>query len=277
MNKPYHSTSPVGRTAFQRLAILLLAILQIVVTLLPSIGVGDPIGEQSDAARTAITPAGWAFSIWGPLYAGSLAYAVYQLLPAQTDNPLLARIGWPSAGAFLGNAVWALYTQLLSLQAPSALIIAFTLLCLLACYRAFAESPGFSRGEQYLVVLPLSALAAWLTAATIVNISAVLVYHGVDAGDASTTIGAGIVIVGGLIASAAIWTGRGNPWYALVFLWALAGIHAASAGDDPEIAAAALGSALVVALTTLLRLLRRPEDRSHWFQAAGAKASTHSR
>ena len=163
------------------------------------------------------------------------------------------------------------------LQAPSALIIAFTLLCLLACYRAFAESPGFSRGEQYLVVLPLSALAAWLTAATIVNISAVLVYHGIDAGDASTTIGAGIVIVGGLIASAAIWTGRGNPWYALVFLWALAGIHAASAGDDPEIAAAALGSALVVALTTLLRLLRRPEDRSHWFQAAGAKASTHSR
>ena len=258
------------RSAAQRWAILLLAILQIAVTLLPAIGIGDPIGEQSDAARTAITPAGWAFSIWGPLYAGSLAFAVYQLLPAQADNPLLARIGWPSAGAFLGNAVWALYTQFFGLQAPSALIIAFTLVCLLACYRAFADWPArFSAGERYLVILPLSALASWLTAATIVNIAAVLVWHGVEMREGAVLLAAAIVIVGGAIASAALWSGRGNPWYAIVFLWALAGIHArADAADHGEIAIAALVSALAVALTVLLRLLRRTEDRRRWFSAS---------
>ena len=107
---------PARRSDLQRTAILLLAILQVLVTLLPSLGLGEPIGERSDAVRTAITPAGWAFSIWGLLYAGSLAYAIYQFLPAQRTNALLARIGWASAGAFLGNALWALYTQFVDLK-----------------------------------------------------------------------------------------------------------------------------------------------------------------
>jgi hypothetical protein len=247
------------------------------VTLLPSLGVGEPIGDRSDAVRTAITPAGWAFSIWGPLFAGSLAYAVYQIVPAQRDNRLIARIGWPSAGAFLGNAAWALYTQFFGLGAPSALIIVFTLTCLLACFRVFAEPGRLTRGEQYLVVLPLSALAAWLTAATIVNIAAVLVYYGVDAGETTAVLGAAVVIVGGTIASAAIWKGRGNPWYGMVFLWALAGIHAASADIHPEIAGAAMLSAIAVALVTLVRLIRRPDDRSYWFQAGGQSPSLPNR
>ena len=84
----------------QRAAILLLAVLQVAIPSLPALGIGEPIGDQSDSVRTLITPAGWAFSIWGPLFAGCLAYALFQILPAQTRNSLLARIGWPSAGPF---------------------------------------------------------------------------------------------------------------------------------------------------------------------------------
>ncbi len=43
---------------------------------------GRSVGEVSDATRALITPAGYAFSIWGPIFAGALAWAVYQALPA---------------------------------------------------------------------------------------------------------------------------------------------------------------------------------------------------
>ena len=260
-----HAMNPAARSGAQRAAILLFAILQIAVTFLPSLGIGEAIGDRSDEARTAITPAGWAFSIWGPLFAGCLLYALYQLAPAQRDNPLLARIGWASAGAFLGNAAWALYTQFLALNLGSALIILFTLLCLLHVYRTFALSPApFTRGEQFLVILPLSALASWLTAASIVNIAAVLEYHGVDAGDANDLVAAGVVLLGGAIAAAAIWCGRGNPWYAIVFLWALAGIYSASGRMVEEVGIAVIIAAVLVVGATVGRLSRR-DDRLRWF------------
>ncbi len=253
--------------SFRRIAVLALAILQILVPILPNLGLGTEIGERSDGVRTLITPAGWAFSVWGPLYAGSLAYAVFQMLPAQHRNSLLGRIGWPSAGAFLGNAMWALYTQSYGLTWVSAAIILFTLLCLLAIYRVFAlHRGGFTRGELWLAVLPLSALAAWLTAAAIVNIAASLQYHRVTLPLDAPLAAAAVVVIGGVIAAAAIANTRGNPWYALVFLWALAAIYAAHGAQVALIGAATILAALLVAASTLLRLSRR-ENREHWFRA----------
>ena len=276
MQRVDSSASWHRRGGGERAAILIFAILQIVATMLPSIGIGEAIGDRSNEARTAITPAGWAFSIWGPLFAGCVAYAVYQLLPSQKNNQLLARIGWPSAGAFLGNALWALYTQSLGLNFGSALIIIFTLLCLLATYRSFAREPnGFTWGELALAVVPLSALTAWLTAATIVNIAAVLDYHGLDLGDATEAVGAAVVLVGALIASVAIGNGRGNPWYAIVFLWALGGIFAASRADNPAVATTAVLSAIFVAITTIVRLLRA-RDGARWFHPVRTAASSRA-
>ena len=39
---------------------------------------GVSMGEISDANSTLVVPAGYAFSIWGPIFALCLAYAVYQ-------------------------------------------------------------------------------------------------------------------------------------------------------------------------------------------------------
>src|SRR5690242_6638514 len=84
-----------------RIAVLLAAVLQVLTPLLPQFGIGEPIGSRSDSVRTLITPAGWAFSIWGALYAGSALFAIYQALPSQRDKPLLDRVRLPAAGAFL--------------------------------------------------------------------------------------------------------------------------------------------------------------------------------
>lgn len=248
-----------------QVAVILFAVLQILTPMLPQLGIGQPIGDQSDDSRTLITPAGWAFSIWGPLYAGSIVFAIYQALPAQRLNPLLAHIRWPAAGAFLGNAAWAAYTQTFDLNAISVVIILFTLICLLSIYRGFALwEPPFSTGERWYAVLPLSALASWLTAAAIVNIAASLRYHGLNAGDAEPLVAAAVVLVGGAIAGAALVRGQGNPVYALVFLWALSAIYAAGGQAADAVAAASVVAAVLVIGAAVIGL--RGSGMSHWLE-----------
>ena len=245
-------------------AVIVAALLQIVTTSLPALGIGDPIGSQSNAVRTLITPAGWAFSIWGPLFAGTIAFAIYQALPGQRTSALLARIRLPAASAFLGNALWALYTQFFGLAVFSAVIIILTLSCLIAIYRVFARwEPNFSTGERWLAVLPLSALAAWLTAATIVNIAATLLFYGVDGGEAAPLISALVVLTGGIIACLALVRGRGNPFYAVVFLWALSAIYAAG-GQRAEPVAIATGVAALLVIAGAAIGLRSASLR-RWF------------
>ncbi|MGT2513929.1 hypothetical protein ACVOMT_06430 [Sphingomonas panni] len=193
----------------------------------------------------------------GALYTGTLVFAVYQALPKQRGNPLLARLRMPASGAFLGNALWAAYTQLFGLSFPSAIIILFTLACLLATLSTFAGWPhGFSAGERWCAALPLTALASWLTVASIVNIAASLRFHGIDAGASAPLVSALLLVVAGAIAAAALIATRGCPPYALVFLWALAAIWAAGGQAATLVALAVLAAALLVVVGTLTGLSR---------------------
>lgn len=73
-------TTQVGNRSASSVRWLVIAgaVLQVLIPALPSLGIGEPIGSQSDSVRTLITPAGWAFSIWGPLFTGALVFAIYQ-------------------------------------------------------------------------------------------------------------------------------------------------------------------------------------------------------
>ena len=256
--------SPQAADLPPRLVVLACAVLQILTPMLPALGVGEPIGSQSESVQTLITPAGWAFSIWGALYTGTILFAIYQALPAQQHSRLLARLRWPAAGAFLGNALWAAYTQVFGLSAISVAIIVFTLVCLLAIFRRLTRwQPRFTPGERWLVMLPLTALAGWLTAATIVNIAAALQFHGVEAGSSAPAIAGALAIVGSVIVAAALTSARGNPPYALVFLWALAAIYAAG-GQQSALVAAATAIAALVVIGAMIAGLRRG-GMAKWF------------
>lgn len=278
MMNTLHSTDPgdsskmfsPGATTAARLAVVAAAVFQVATPILPSLGLGRQIGQQSASVQALITPAGWTFSIWLLLYAGSLAYAVYQALPAQRGSHVLSKVRWASAGAFIGNGLWALYTQLADLTFVSVLIIAGSLACLLHIYRHLSAERALTRGERYVVAPPLSALAAWLTAATIVNIAATFNYYGVNPAVDKATIGGAIILIGGAIAAAAIWRGKGNPWFALVFLWALLGIYGRN-GRIPAIAATCAVSAFAVVVVTVFAL-RGEGARRLWLGDAASNA-----
>lgn len=258
-----NQTASAPNSRVRAIAALVFALAQILAPLLPAIGIGNPVGEQSADTQTLITPAGWAFAIWGPLYFGTLVYVVYQLLPRHRDSELVRRIGWHFALAVLGNALWVTYTQLWSLGFPSVLIIIFTLVNLLAILRIFATTPAFTLGERLAVVLPLSALAGWLTAATIVNIAAALNFHDVVLRGPLPLISAAILLVGGAIVAAAVIGTRGNPWYPLPFLWALWAIHQKAGQVHDPIATATMVAGLLV-IATLVVMLASAERRKRY-------------
>lgn len=254
------------RSPAQRLAIIVAVVVQIGAGFLPRFGIGEFIGNRSDAVRTLITPAGWAFAIWGPLFLLSVLFAVWQALPSQRNNPLLARIGWPAAIALAAQGVWSTYTQLANLTFVSVLIILVSLAGLLAVLRALVAAPSLSRGERIFAAPAFSALAAWLTAASIVNVAAALKYHGFAGAEPWPLVTTAMIVIGSVIAATAAWRVRGAPLYGLVFCWALIAIRAAGGQRFAEIGYAASAGIVLVLAVTLWRL-SRADSRRHWFGA----------
>ncbi|NYF40192.1 hypothetical protein [Streptosporangium sandarakinum] len=66
-------------------------------------------GNYGDANRSpsAIVPPSRAFGIWGPIYAGSLAYAAYQAMPRRRADHVLGRLALPAALGYLGAGLWS--------------------------------------------------------------------------------------------------------------------------------------------------------------------------
>lgn len=52
-------------------------------------------GEISDRFAVNFVPAGYVFSIWGLIYLGLIAFAIFQALPSQRDNALVKQISQP--------------------------------------------------------------------------------------------------------------------------------------------------------------------------------------
>lgn len=253
-----------SRSVAQRVAIILAVVVQIGAGFLPRIGIGEFIGTRSDAVRTLITPAGWAFAIWGPLFLLSIGFAVWQALPAQRGNAMLARVGWAAAVALGAQGVWSAYTQLANLTFVSVLIILVSLGGLLVVLRALVAAPSLSRGERIFAAPAFTALSAWLTAASIVNIAAALKYHGIMGAELSPVITAAMIVIGSCIAAFAVWQSRGAPLYGLVFCWALVAINAAGGQRAALVGYAAIAGLLLV-LGVTVRALSQQSNRRHWF------------
>jgi len=106
---------------------------------------GQTTGEISDRFQVYFVPAGYVFSIWGLIYLGLGVFAIYQVLPAQRDNPRLRRVGYPFAFSCLANVAWLLlwHYEVFPLTLVAMLAL---LLSLIAIYlRLGSAAPRFPR------------------------------------------------------------------------------------------------------------------------------------
>ncbi|HHP7232836.1 MAG TPA: TspO/MBR family protein [Xenococcaceae cyanobacterium] len=184
---------------------------------------GMTVGDISNQIfnDVLITPANYAFAIWGVIYLGLISFAVYQALPSQRDNPILVRLGWGIAIASMAQIIWIfcfLYLQFV-LSLVLMLVILFSLIF------AYLRLPNqrLARTAKLLVKIPLSIYLAWISVATIVNGAIVLDYWQWNGWGISPQIWTVImVIVAGVIGT--ILAIQNNLAFVAVYLWALVAI-----------------------------------------------------
>ncbi len=221
---------------------------------------GQTTGEISDRFRVYFVPAGYVFSIWGLIYLALGAFAVYQALPAQRENPHLRRIGYLFALSCVANSAWIFLWHYEFFELTLVAMFGL-LLSLIAIYlRLDIGRAQVSTTEKWLVHIPFSIYLGWITVATIANVTAVLYYLNWDGLGIRPEVWAVIMLVVGAGIASAVSISRGDIAYVLVIVWAFAGIavkHAAT----PLVAITAGLMALIVALTLLVGVPRSKQLR----------------
>ncbi len=189
--------------------------------------------------RWPAQPVGWAFAIWGPIYAARFVTALRALLLRPEVTP-----GWRRAALPLGVSLFlGTFWVETAMRAPllaTALIVPMAALAIVAACRA---------GTDLREAGALGFYAGWLTAAAGVAVSVVLTGYGVlGAGAAAVLLVLAVLAVAlGVIEKARpVWT------YPAGTIWALIGIVVANgqAGDAPMtgLAGVGIGAVLIAAL-----------------------------
>jgi len=181
-------------------------------------------GQISDRFQVYFVPAGYVFSIWGLIYVGLIAYAAYQILPSQRDNPRLQATGWWVVLGGLANSAWIFlwhYEQFVGTLGAMLILLA----TLIAVYlRLGAGQTKVPAAETWMVRVPFSIYLGWISVATIANVSDVLDFVGWNQwniSDGTWMMGILAVVVG---LAGVVNITRRDIAYTAVLLWALAGI-----------------------------------------------------
>ncbi|MBE2268223.1 MAG: tryptophan-rich sensory protein [Anaerolinea sp.] len=210
---------------------------------------------------TYFLPANYVFSIWGVIYIGMLAFAIFQALPAQRENPRLRKIGYWFVVTNLANCLWLFlfhYDQF----AISTVVILVLLVSLARIYLILRDGQPISRAEFWTVRIPMSIYFAWVTVATVANFTYVGVEAGWDGfGIAYETWGVIMLIVAGLIGGTIAVINR-DIAYGAVVVWAYAGIVV----RHTDVSGVALTAGVMAALVGIGALIAfgmgRSQDRT---------------
>jgi TspO/MBR family len=244
------------KNTIQQILVILTVIITIAVNILadalPINGLNT--AAISDSFHVYFVPAGYVFSIWGLIYIGLIAYAIYQALPAQKNNPRLQDISWWVILGGLVNCAWIfLWHYELFVGTLGAMLI--LLATLIAVYQRLGSGlTKVSPGETWAVRIPFSVYLGWITVATVANITDVLDYlkwNGFGIAPETWML----VMLGAVFIIATLMSlNRRDVAYILVILWALVGIGY-KFSSEPLIWIASLATALLVAMGLLYSLL----------------------
>lgn len=217
-------------------------------------------GEISDRFRVYFVPAGYVFSIWGLIYLGLIAFAIFQALPSQRDNPRLRATGWWVVIGGLANIAWILLWHY-EIFPLTILVMLVLLASLIIVYlRLGIGRSKVSKSETWLVRVPFSIYLGWITVATVANATSLLDYLEWTAFGIAAETWMIIILATVLVISALVSFTRRDVAYTLVILWALAGIGVKHAAQ-PAVATPTWITFGMVALALVLAYVLKPNPK----------------
>jgi TspO/MBR family len=218
---------------------------------LPSRPFGATNADISNLRKTAFTPAGYAFSIWGVIYTLVSILLIHQARDRQfAENILSGYFIWN----MIGNGLWIVTftTQLWNLWASTVIIFAGILAPLLVIHQKMvaAKQPR----QSWLLLLSeaaISVYAGWVSVACIANVSLTLLPYNLG-NDAIYSIV--MMTVGSILAFIFLWRFL-DFTFAAPISWALIAISQQQRSSDypggPTTVLAALILGVIVAVPTI--------------------------
>ncbi|WP_426490221.1 hypothetical protein [Hymenobacter sp. 102] len=211
---------------------------------------GQTNADVSGKYPTPLTPAGYAFSIWGVIFLSLLVYAVWQLLPAQRRTPLPDAVARPLVLVNVLTSFWLVVFayELLPLSVVVMLGILAGLAVVYGRVRYYA-----SRGEVPVWVnVPFGLYLGWISVALVVNATVALGTRWQVSEAKGIEIA--IVLVGIVAGLALNVTKRFRELaYPAAVTWGLVGIWAARRGVPATLVLSwmALAAAVLITLVSL--------------------------
>lgn len=241
---PFQSAEERAMKGILRQAILVITALILIVTNLLGGGGGSLDGNGSNDMYskfpTAFSPAPYTFAVWGPIFIGVLAFAIYQVLPSRRRDQRLDALGVPMASAFLACAATA-YTTI----GISNLVMLVLLASLIWAYLTVVRFEPIDCGFFWNVRVPISVFFAWITVATILNVSQWLVSIGFEGFGVAPELWSALLILLAAGIGFRISTTYRDVAFALVLIWAFWGIVVARPTAVPVLIAAVAGTFLL--------------------------------
>lgn len=204
-------------------AVIVTITINALVNILPINGLDT--GQISDQFQVYFVPSGYVFSIWGLIYLALIAFAVYQALPPQRENPRLAGISGLFILSSLANCAWIFlwHYEMFGLTLVAMLTLLISLI-LIYFRLGIGKDSKVSSGETWAVRVPFSIYLGWITVATIANVSDVLYFinwNGWGIGPLAWTV---IMLVVAVVIASLMAITRRDVAYLLVLVWAFTGI-----------------------------------------------------
>ncbi|NJP09089.1 MAG: tryptophan-rich sensory protein [Leptolyngbyaceae cyanobacterium RU_5_1] len=198
-----------------------------------------------------ITPANYAFAIWGLIYLGLIAYGIDQLRPAQRNQPTIRQINVLLIVACLAQIAWV-YFFTLRLFWPSVIAMLGILLSLIGIYLQIGVGKApVSQAQKWYTQVPFSVYLGWISVATIVNVASALYNAGWDGWGMSGVGWTVIMLIVGAAIALTVAIQRADVAFTLVFIWAYAAI-AVRQFDTPPIWITAVVAAIVLSVSQIL-------------------------
>lgn len=227
--------------------LLAAAIVQAVAPILQSLAdVSQPADGSEDLM---ITPAGWAFSIWGLIYLLAIAHAVVTVW--RGDGVGNRRFVLDLIALYVGAAVW------IAVSAASVSWATFLVLAVMAWFaidaariaaRAALHEP---RWLTWLARATAGIYAGWVSAAVFLNLGTAAIE--LDLADPDAYAWQIVLLAVAAVFALGVSTQLARaPGYAAAVVWALLGIMVAVAGESTTALVVAAGAASLIVLQTVL-------------------------
>jgi hypothetical protein len=218
---------------------------------------GQNTGAISDQFKVYFVPAGYVFAIWGVIYIGWIAFAIYQALPAQKASPRLRRLGYLFALSGVFNAAW-LFCWHYNYFGLSVLVMLGLLGLLIASYlRLDVGRTKVGAAEKWCVDIPFSVYLGWITVATVANVTDWLYSVGWNAFGIAPQMWAVIMLTVATVLGLLMALRRMDAAFNFVLVWSFIGIAVKQAAAAPLAAYTAAFLALIALGLAVFCILQR--------------------